>query len=59
MTLAARPTPRAQLEDTLIRVYSDLMDQELDEKEIALGFLDETSPQLTANTVRVSAFWQR
>ena len=46
----------AQLEDTLIRVYSDLMDQGLDEKEIALGFLDEASPQLTANTVRVWHF---
>ena len=50
------PDAEEQLEAHLIQVYSDLMDQGLDEKEIALGFLDEASPQLTANTVRVWHF---
>jgi transposase len=50
------PDAEAQLENNLIQVYNDLMDQGLNEKEIALGFLDETSPQLTANTVRVWHF---
>jgi transposase len=50
------PNAEELLEANLIQVYSDLMDQGLDEKEIALGFLDEASPQLTANTVRVWHF---
>jgi transposase len=50
------PDAEAQLENSLIQAYSDLMDQGLEEKEIALGFLDEASPQLTANTVRVWHF---
>lgn len=50
------PDAEMQLEDHLIRVYSDLMDQGLDEKEIALGFLDEASPQMTANTARLWHF---
>jgi transposase len=50
------PDAEAQLEATLVQVYRDLMDQGLDEKEIALGFLDEASPQLTANTARVWHF---
>ena len=50
------PDAAAQLEENLIRVYSDLMDQGLSEKDIALGFLDEASPQLTANTARVWHF---
>jgi putative transposase len=50
------PDAEAQLEAVLIQVYSDLIDQGVDEKEIALGFLDEASPQLTANTVRVWHF---
>lgn len=45
-----------QLVAKLIQVYSDLMDQGLDEKSIALGFLDEAGPQLTANTSRVWHF---
>lgn len=45
-----------QLEAKLIQAYSDLMDQGLDENSIAIGFLDEASPQLTANTVRVWHF---
>jgi len=28
----------------------------LKEKEMAMGFMDETSPQLTANTVRIWSF---
>lgn len=47
------PDAEAQLEEKLIRAYSDLMDQGFSEKDIALGFIDEASPQLTANTVRV------
>ena len=45
-----------KLETRLIQAYSDLMDQGLDEKSIALGFLDEAGPQLTANTSRVWHF---
>jgi transposase len=45
-----------QLEQRLIEVYADLMDQGLDEHDIAIGFLDESSPQLTANTVRLWHF---
>jgi putative transposase len=44
------------LENRLILAYKDLMDQGLKVEEIALGFLDEASPQLTANTVRVWHF---
>jgi hypothetical protein len=33
-----------------------LKERGLKEEEIAIGFLDETSPQLTANTVRVWSF---
>jgi transposase len=50
------PDAEEQLEAKLIDVYSDLMDQGLDEKSIALGFLDEAGPQLTANTSRVWHF---
>ena len=50
------PDAEARLEASLTKVYNDLMDQGLDEKEIALGFLDEASPQLTANTARVWHF---
>jgi transposase len=50
------PDAEERLENSLIQVYSDLMDQGFSEKEIALGFLDEASPQLTANTVRVWHF---
>lgn len=50
------PDAKDQLETKLIQVYSDLMDQGLDEKSIAIGFLDEASPQLTANTARVWHF---
>jgi transposase len=42
-----------QLEERLIDAYNTLMDRGLAESEIALGFLDEASPQLTANTARV------
>lgn len=45
-----------QLEDALVKAYSDLADQGLEAHQIALGFLDEASPQLTANTVRVWHF---
>lgn len=45
-----------QLEDALVKVYSDLTDQGLEPHQLALGFLDEASPQPTANTVRVGHF---
>jgi transposase len=50
------PDAEEQLESQLIQAYSDLMDQGLDEKSIALGFLDEASPAVTANTSRVWHF---
>jgi len=45
-----------QLEARLIEAYNALMDKGLNEQDIALGFLDEASPQLTANTARVWHF---
>lgn len=50
------PDAEEQLEARLMQVYNDLMDQGLDEKSIAIGFLDEASPQVTANTARVWHF---
>lgn len=43
----------AQLEDALITAYDDLLDRGFEFDRIALGFLDEASPQTTANTARV------
>ncbi|MEK9149779.1 MAG: hypothetical protein AAB267_07015, partial [Candidatus Desantisbacteria bacterium] len=40
----------------LLTVMGLLKEKDLKEKEIAIGFLDESSPQLTANTVRVWSF---
>jgi hypothetical protein len=52
-----RPTDaEEQLEERLIDAYNTVMDRGLAESEIALGFLDEASPQLTANTARVWHF---
>jgi transposase len=45
-----------QLEARLMEVYNTLMDKGLTEQDIALGFLDEASPQLTANTARTWHF---
>lgn len=45
-----------QLEERLIDAFNTLMDRGIAESEIALGFLDEASPQLTANTARVWHF---
>ncbi len=45
-----------QLEDRLIDAFNTLMDRGIAESEIALVFLDEASPQLTANTARVWHF---
>lgn len=46
----------AQLEARLITVYERLRAQGLSDEQIAIGFLDEASPQLTANTARVWHF---
>ena len=52
-----RPTDaEEQLEDRLIDAFNTLMDRGIAESDIALGFLDEASPQLTANTARVWHF---
>ncbi|WP_200345613.1 IS630 family transposase [Halochromatium glycolicum] len=54
---AKRPSDaEAQLEQRLIDAYERLRAQGLSDTEIALGFLDEASPQLTANTARVWHF---
>jgi len=45
-----------QLEAKLIEVYNTLMDKGPKEQDIAIGFLDEASPQLTANTACVWHF---
>ncbi len=45
-----------QLEAKLIETYNSLMDKGFKEQDIAIGFLDEASPQLTANTARVWHF---
>lgn len=46
----------AQLEARLMTAYERLRTRGLSEEEIAIGFLDEASPQLTANTTRVWHF---
>ncbi|MBK1700586.1 IS630 family transposase [Thiococcus pfennigii] len=51
-----KPYPRAQLEERSITAYERLCAQGLSDEEIAIGFLDEASPQLTANTARVWHF---
>jgi len=54
---AKRPADaEAQLEGRLVDAYERLRAQGLSDEEIALGFLDEASPQLSANTVRVWHF---
>jgi transposase len=45
-----------QLEAKLMETYNTLMDKGLKEQDIAIGFVDESSPQLTANTARVWHF---
>ena len=42
-----------QLEEALIGAYNRLMDKGYEPDDIALGFVDESSPQTTANTVRL------
>jgi transposase len=53
-----RRPPEAEeiLAGNLDTIISLLKEKGLREEEIAIGFLDETSPQLTANTVRVWSF---
>lgn len=54
---AKRPADaEAQLEDRLNRAYERLRNQGLADTDIAIGFLDEASPQLNANTARVWHF---
>jgi transposase len=43
-----------QLESSLDLAYNRLRDKGFSDEDIAIGFLDESSPQTTANTVR---FW--
>jgi transposase len=43
----------ARLEEQLLDVYNRLIAKGYEKEEIALGFVDETSPQTTANTARV------
>ncbi|GAB6162846.1 hypothetical protein JCM12298_29950 [Desulfothermus naphthae] len=44
------------LENQLQLTFSLLKEKGFKEEEIAIGFIDETSPQNTANTVRVWSF---
>jgi len=43
----------ARLEKELLRAYNKLIKKGYEKEKIALGFVDETSPQTTANTARV------
>jgi hypothetical protein len=45
-----------QLEAKLMGAYNTLLGKALKEQDIGIGFLDEASPQLTANTARVWHF---
>lgn len=45
----------AQLEKSLANAYNRLQEKGVDPSQVALGFLDESSPQTTANTART---WQ-
>ena len=45
-----------QLEIRLEEAYNDLMDKGFKEEQIAIGFLDESSPQTTSNTARTWHF---
>jgi transposase len=42
-----------QLADSLGRAYKSLIDKGIDVSSIAIGFVDETSPQTTSNTARM------
>ena len=54
---ARRPAEaEEQLEQRLIEMYKDSLDQGLDPQDIAIGFIDENSLPLTANTVRLWHF---
>lgn len=44
------------LSGNLETIVGLLKEKRIKEEEIAVGFLDEISPQLTANTVRVWSF---
>ena len=48
------PDAEEQLEEELIKTYIMLMNKGYSADQIALGFIDEASPQTSANTVR---FW--
>lgn len=50
------PDAEQQLEQHLIDAYNKLYNKGIVESDIVLGFLDEASPQLTANTARVWHF---
>ena len=45
-----------QLEGRLEEAYNDLMDKGFKEEQIAIGFLDESSPQTTSNTAKTWHF---
>lgn len=48
------PDAEEQLMENLEKAYNDLKNQGVNREKVAVGCLDETSPQTTANTVR---FW--
>ena len=50
------PDAEDQLKASLHQVFTTLQEQEIGKDDIALGFLDEASPQNRANTVRVWSF---
>jgi len=43
----------AQLKESIRKSYKSLIDKGIDTSDIAVGFLDESSPQTTANTAKV------
>jgi len=47
-----------QLEEAISDAFKSLIDSGISSNDIAVGFLDESSPQTTANTVRVWHFGQ-
>jgi transposase len=50
------PAAEAILKERLGAVFNRLKSQAIENQEVALGFLDESSPQNRANTVRVWSF---
>ena len=49
----------AQLRDSINNTYNDLINKGISASDIAIGFLDEASPQTTANTAKVWHLGQR